>query len=101
MTDIAEKIIGVYIAPDTTPKPPTVAWVQEECLRGKFRSVLEDFVSKQDEPLNADKAIVEKIDDSFIYVKIPCKMHDHESVSAFVTEVSLKIDPKTAKAVRY
>ena len=97
---LAKKLIGIVIADDTRPKPSTVAWTQEECRSGGLRSAVDSFIAEQAEPLDADLLLVEKVDESGITCRIPCKVFDHESPHAFRTDVWLKLDPIKRTAER-
>jgi hypothetical protein len=96
----AKKIVGVFIPDDTRPRPSTIKWVQEECRKGSLRKVVDEFTRAQDEPLDADLLLVEKIDDSGMTCRIPCKVTDHESPHAFYTEVWFRLDPVAKECAR-
>ena len=100
VSTIAKKLIGIFIADDVRPVPSLVAWTQEECRSGGLREVVDDFIAEQSEPLEANLLLVEKVDESGITCRIPCKVFDHESPHAFRTDVWLKLDPTKRSAVR-
>ena len=93
VSTVAKKIIGIFIADDNRPKPSTVAWTQEECRHGSLRLIVDEFIAVQEEPLDAELLLVEKVDDVGITCLIPCKIRDHESPHAFQVEVRLRLDP--------
>lgn len=89
------RIIGEHIDDDTAAKPATLAWVQAECRTGCFRKVLEEFVKQQPEPLRADLVLVEKVEADKIVLRVPGRMNDHESTSAFEVSALLELNPAT------
>jgi len=100
MSDMAKKIVGTFLPAGPPPKSSTLAWAQAECRSGSLRSVLEEFASGQDEPLDVNLSVVESVDNDGINVVIPCRMFDRESPSAFSTEVRLRISPSERRTQR-
>ena len=100
MSDMAKKIVGVFIPAGPPPKASMLAWAQAECRSGSLREVLEEFVKAQDEPLDVSLVIVESVDSEGINGVIPCKLFDHESPSAFSTEVRFRLNPSERRVER-
>lgn len=100
MSDLAKKIVGTFIQDSPVSNVPLVAWTQEECRSGSLRDIVDEFVEKQEEPLEAKLLIVENIDTHGINCVIPCKMFDQESPSSFATEVRLRISLSDRQAQR-
>ena len=100
MSDIAKKLVGVFISDGPPPKASTLAWAQAECRSGSLREMLEEFAKDQDEPLDVSLAMVESVDANGINGVIPCKLFDHESPSAFLTEVRFRVNPSEGRVER-
>jgi hypothetical protein len=62
--------------------------------------LVDQFIEKQDEPLDAELLLVDGLTADHITCRIPCKMFDSESPSAFRTEVRFKIRPALRLAER-
>lgn len=99
-SETARRIAGTFVEDDPAPKAPLAAWIQAECRTGCFRETLLETIQQQDEPLNVELAVVEKIDPDKITVRIPCRVADHESTSTFGLDVFFQINPLTHKAQR-
>jgi hypothetical protein len=100
MSDIAKKLVGVFIPDGPPPKASTLAWAQAECRSGSLHEVLEEFAKAQDEPLDVSLAVVESVDHDGINGVVPCRMFDRESPSAFSTEVRFRISPSERRVER-
>jgi hypothetical protein len=100
MSALAKKLIGTFILDNPGVKPPTLAWAQEECRSGSLREVVEGFIKRQEEPLEADLVLVESVDTNGINCVIPCRMFDHEAPSAFAAEVRFRVNPSDRTALR-
>ena len=90
-----KKLLGIYVEDDSSPKPPTLAWVQEQCRRGSLRPLVEAFLQEQAEPLEPELLLVEKLDNDLVHCRIPCRLFDHEGAAAFATEVRFVLNPQT------
>lgn len=94
------RIIGQHIDDDTTEKPATLTWIQAECRSGCFRKTIEEFVNQQPEPLRSDLVLVEKIEADKITLRIPGRLSDHESASAFEVDTVVELNPVTLSMKR-
>lgn len=88
---LAKKVIGTFIADDTRRKPLGIQWAQDHCRHGELRPFIDEFVQKQEEPLDANLLLVESITSTEIICRIPYKVFDSESPSAFLSEVKLRL----------
>jgi hypothetical protein len=100
MSDMAKKLVGVFIPDGPPPKASVLAWAQSECRNGSLRELLEEFAKGQDEPLDVSLAVVESVDDGGINGVVPCRMFDQESPSAFSTEVRFRVNPSERRVER-
>lgn len=99
-SDTVLRILGGHIEDDSTPKAPLLTWVQAECRTGCFRKVLEDFVKQQPESLRADLILVEKVEADKITLRVPGRINDHESTSAFEFNATMELNPVTLAVKR-
>lgn len=93
LSPVAKRLVGAYIADSFRPLTSLAAWAQYECRNGSLRDVVEDFAAAQEEPLDVELLLVERVDSDGILARIPCKIKDHESPRPFMAEVWLKVNP--------
>jgi hypothetical protein len=100
-SEIAQKAAGTYIKPETPKLSSTPMWAMQECRRGVLKPHVEKFCAAQLEILNPELLKVESVMPDRIVCSIPCRVADHESPTAILTEVRFALNPLTGECVRF
>ena len=93
MSQLAQKIAGIYVADAPPPSAAVVAWVQEECRHGCFSRLLSNIARSQPENPDPSLALIESISGESVSGRIPCRITDHESEHPFSVDVYFTLNP--------
>jgi hypothetical protein len=100
MSLIGKRIAGTVVEDSQTGLPSVYEWVRSELRTGRLRKMVEDFVVRQPEYLDADLVQLIEIGPDRLICRIPCAVVDHESPHPFISEVDFDLDPGTGEASR-
>ena len=100
MSELAKKVAGTFVPDEAAQLPTTLAWMTEECRRGRFAKGLRKFCAEQPEMLDGNLALVEQITSDCIQGRIPARCFDHESEKTFPVEVRFTLNPRSGELRR-
>lgn len=100
MSKLAQQITGTLIEDEPGPKPPVLAWIQEEMRHGALKPALHRFIKSQPEHLDTNLVLVDTVSADKIICRIPFCICDHENPSPSRSEVVLAVDPVAGTVVR-
>lgn len=99
--DLLKKVLGTYLPDENdSSKPSVIRWAQKACREGLLQRHVQKFVSEQVEELDSQRVIVDSITPTELLCRIPAKISDHESLSAFRVDVVFSLNPLTGETVR-
>jgi len=100
-SDEARMAAGTHV-PDRASEvtSPVLRWALKECRSGSLQMAVNAFAESQPEWLQPGLVLVEKIEDSRLVCRIPCRMADSESPHTFQSDVQFTLNPETGEAVR-
>ena len=100
MSQVAQRIAGVFVEDAPPPSTAVIAWVQEECRHGRFSKLLASFAKSQAENPNSQLALVESVSPDTIVGRIPCFVTDHESPHPLTVDVGFRLNPMDGSVLR-
>jgi len=99
-SEVAQRVAGTYIPLETPKLASTPMWAMQECRSGVLRPHVDKFCAAQAEMLNPELLKVETVTSDRIVCSIPCRVADHESTTAILTEVKFALNPLTGECAR-
>lgn len=99
-SEVAKKIVGVFIHDSGGKGTPLLKWVQQECRSGKFSGKFKEFCDVQEEKPELCNLLVEEVTLTAVTGRIPVKVFDHEADSALSADVNFSLDLTSSLVTR-